>query len=479
MPDNIVKTFIEIDLTDQDREKVVEQIADAVGEGVEKGSKQKFDWSTIKKDLTKSMGDGLNAIWKSSGKVEVKQSKAAQNYLKAQNGVQKAISAQGKGFGKSLGIVKAIGKQGMAGAAGMAANINPYVLAVKAAAEAAKFMADQFQRIAKESSKFVGQGSIFTDKGTMQMMQMTGQTGTQAQATQRSLGSLGMEFSDIQSGKITAEQAALFEQLRLRELKKLEEINAVAGPMFKSMQQVTLGITLLLQDVNDWITMAMAAAPGIQTMIGSIKGFLERAGGFLKSAIDTYLTPIFSVVGNIVTLALDLIGVVMDAMQPIFMIISPILDTVMILADILTKVLSPLIKIGGMIFGAFKFLKIFMGPLGILMVVLDMLNPLLTTVSDAVGKFGGMISNLLVGPINLLNSVIGSLKNFEVLGIKPFASLKPIEIEGVTSGLSNTGASYESQTTNNYVYGSQSMSQANPTQNNNNLFSNSYVLVND
>lgn len=414
MPDNIAKVLIEADITDQTIGKVEEGFSSAVSSGIEKGFNKPFDFKNLKEDLTKSLGQGLDAIWKNSKRVQSAQATTAEAYKKAQLGVIDAINSPTKGFGKTLGIVKSIGKQGTTGMASMLASTNPYVAAIKVAAQAVKFMANQFQRISKESSKFVGQGSLFTDKATMQMMQMTGQTATQAQATQRSLGSLGLGFEDIQQGKITAEQAAVFEQLRNRELSKLEQINTVAGPMFKSMQQVTLGFSLLSQDINDWITMAMASAPGVSKMLSKSKEFLGKAGSFMQSLISKYLSPIFSIAGEIVSIVMDIGMALMDAFMPILDILKPIIDLISNVVTMVGKVLTPMIK--------------------------------------GVGE--------------IIKTVLSTLANINIGGFKPFGNI------GDTNN-------YQTQTTNNYIYGSSSMSSANPSSNSSNLFSNSYVLVND
>jgi len=432
MADNVVKASLELDLTKLDKEKVIEQVADAIEQGVEKGSNQKFDFKSIKKDLTKSMGQGFDAIWKNSGKVQEKQKTASVKYLAAQKGVANVINSQSNGFTKSLKLVGAISKQGMAGAA---------------------FMADQFTRIAKESSKFVGQGSIFTDKSTMQMMQLTGQTGTQAQATQRSLSMTGLDFSDIQSGKITSEQAALFEQLRLRELEKLEEINALAGPMFKSFQQITLGFTLLMQDINDFITVTFSKNTGIENLVGSLKTFMERVDPFMKGLIRA-LDPVVSVVGDIIAFALDIVSAVMPLITGILNALDPVFNIIAKIVSIIKRVLSPILLAIGDMFGllgaALEFVFGFLDP------IVDFFDWLV----DALEPFGKWFDKIMG------NNLKGIEKDW---GTET----------GIGSGYTNSTANYENQVTNNYIYGSQSMSQANPRQNNNDLFSNSYVLVND
>lgn len=475
MDENKIKASIVAELDETSSTTISKQTEEAVKEGFNNASEQKFNWKTIKNDLTKSISQALDVAWKSSGKVQERQSKVAERYKGAQKSVLDIIGKQGKGYGKSLKIIGAIGKQGMAGAAGMLANINPYVAAVKIAAEAAKFMADQFERITKESSKFVGQGSIFTNKETISMMQRTGQTATQAQGTQRSLSALGLNFEDIQSGKITSEQAALFEKLRARELAKLEEINKVAGPMFKSLQQMTLGITLLMQDINDWITMAFASADGIESLIGSIKGFLNKIGPFIQAMISN-LKPALSIIGEIFAVIINITSALMPIATKVTKAVTPLISTIAKIVSVIGRVLSTVIAALGAfleILMAFNpVLDIINGALGFVMKALDWLI-------EGISWFAKILGDIVGAIAGWVNGLIKLLKGINIGGYKPFKDMEYIDVSGIKSGITNSGSTYENQTTNNYIYGSQSMNQASPRQNNNDLFTNSYVLVND
>lgn len=292
---------------------------------------------------------------------------------------KKINSAFKSGFEKSFdwnSVNKGLDKTAKGGFANIAKSINVVTLALSGVNKALQVSIDQFVKMTEQSSKFIGQGSIFTDKATMDMMQQTGQTATQAQGTQRSLDMLGLNFSDIQQGKITEEQAAIFEQLRQREIDKLEEINKVAGPTFKTMQQITLGISLLFKDVEDWITIAFMKMGNFREFVGTISKMLEPVGRLIKNLI-TLLAPVF---------------------DQIFAIVNGIF-----------------VLIGG---------------------VIDILNPFLEALNIDIGNS----SEGRYGTPSIANS---------------------------------------QQTTNNYNYGSTSLSYANPRTNNNDLFSNSYVLVND
>lgn len=469
MADDKLRTIIEADLSAESSEKLSQDISDSIEKGLE-GKEDSFSKVFNFKNIKKDLGDALNKAWGNSSKVQKRQSAAMEKYSKAQSVVTQLVGQQNKGFSGTAKLVAAIGKQGIAGAAGMAANLNPYVLGMKAAAEAAKFTADQFVRIAKESAKFIGQGSLFTDRETITMMQRTGQTATQAQGTQRALGDLGLTFEDIQSGKITAEQAAAFERIRQRELEKLEEINRVAGPMFKSMQQVSLAFTLLLRDINDWITMAMAAAPGITSMLEKIKPFIAQVGGFMKQLIGTYLTPIFSIIGDIVGFVMDILSGLMPGIQVFMSAMKPIYELIQNVSRILFGVLGPILKLVAVFVQLFATFKMLFSPVKLILGLFSVLNPLLEKMSD-------FITTLTDGINNFIYGLFETLKSIPVIGDFLFGNVSiPSAAGGVGSSTTNN-SSFSNSITNNYVYGSNSMSQASVSPSD--LFSNSYVLVND
>lgn len=465
MADEKIYTVIEADLSTESSEKLTQGLSDAIEKGLE-GKEDSFNKVFNFKNIKKDLGDALNKAWGNSSKVQKRQSNAMEKYSKAQGVVTGLVNQQNKGFGGTAKLVAAIGKQGIAGAAGMAANLNPYVLGMKAAAMAAKFTADQFVRIAKESAKFIGQGSLFTDRETITMMQKTGQTATQAQGTQRALGDLGLNFEDIQSGKITAEQAAAFEKIRQRELEKLEEINTVAGPMFKSMQQVTLGFTLLLRDINDFITIAMASAPGITSMLEKIKPFIAQVGGFMGDLIGTYLGPIFSIIGTIVSLVMDILSGIMPAMQSVMVMVKPFLNYAVMGIEVVGKILGTLSKAFSSLLPLFN---IFLGGFKILGKLLEFLTPILEKVSE-------FVTTLSEGIQTFISGLFETLKSIPVIGDFLFGDVSIPAAAGAGSSTTNN-SSFSNSSTTNYIYGSNSMSQSSTSPSD--LFSNSYVLVND
>jgi hypothetical protein len=236
---------------------------------------------------------------------------------------------------------------------------------------------------------------------------------------------LGLNFEDIQSGKITAEQAAAFEQLRLRELEKLEQINAVAGPMFKSLQQVTLGFSLLFQDINDMITMAFAESEGITKFIDTLKSSLQPIAAFIGQIISA-LAPFFSVLGYALTNLTTILKVLLPSL-------TWFLNWFKFLFELIEKIAKPVSEL---------FSKVFQG------------------IYEFLGGF--------------INQIIGVLKSIKIGRFEPFKNFDYIDIPGAQT----PGQTITNQTTNNYIYGSQSMNQSTGMQTSS-LFSNSYVLVND
>jgi len=323
MADDILKTEIDIDLTNVSKSKLTKDISDAVSEGIgdkktTDSFKKLFDFKAIKKDTLKNLSDAFGI----NDKMQSKQNKAAGKLRINQEAITKLIGTQGKGFKGNAKLMGLIGKKGMTAMSGIAAKANPILLSITVAVELFKEMADQLQRIATESAKFVGQGSKFTDSATMQTMQTTGQDNAGAQSTNRGLDAIGISFDDLQKGRLSAEQAAIFEQVRQRELDKLTEINQVAGPMMKSLQQVTLGFTLLMLDISDYWTLALSTMPGIEKMIGSIKGFITTAGTFARRTIDM-IAPLMSIVADVVGFVLDVVNAIMPAVGRLFAFFTP------------------------------------------------------------------------------------------------------------------------------------------------------------
>jgi phage-related protein len=445
-----IKVLIDGELTEQTLEKIKEGVSDSMSKGLE-GKEEEFSKVFNFKNIKKDLGNALNQAWGNSSKVQQRQAAAMNKYKNAQSAVTKLVNTQNKGISGTGKLMGAVTKQGIAGLQGMLSNVNPYLAAAKVAAETAKFIADQVVRITKESSKFVGQGSLFADKETMSMMQRTGQTATQAQATQRALGDLGLNFDDLQQGRLTTEQAAAFAEIRQRELEKLEEINEVAGPMFKSFQQVSLGFTLLLRDISDYITKVFANNRGIESLVGSVKTLMERMGPLFKGLMNA-LNPIVSVVADIIAIVIDLVSALSPIVTGFLNALAPILEIIAKIINIIKRVLSPVLLLIGDLFGW----------LGVgAEALFSILNPVVEwfdMIIDMIAPFGKLIGNL----IGIDFSSLDAANNTNT---------------GIGLGYQNSTANYNNMTTNNYLFGSQSMSQSSTSPKD--LFSNSYSLIND
>jgi len=479
MADDILKTEIDIDITNQSKSKITKDISDAISEGVNDDNtkdsfKTLFGFKAIKKDTIKNLGDAFGF----TGKQQAKQNKIAGKLKGTQEQITKLIGTQGKGIKGNAKLMTLVGKKGMTAMSGIAAKANPIMLAITVAVELFKEMADQLQRITEESAKFVGQGSIFSDKATMGMMQTTGQSAVGAQATNRSLGSMGLNFSDIQSGKITAEQANIFEQVRNRELEKLTKIDKIAGPMMKSLQQVALGFTLLMLDIKDYWTLALSQMPGIEKMVGSIKGFITTAGAFARRTIDM-VAPLMSIIGDVVGFVLDVVNALMPAIGRIFAMLTPAFQTIAELFSGLSRFLGPIINFLGVLLEILRPIVMLFLPFTKTIALLGLLAPMFDGLAGKMDGFAMFMGDFTAGLGNLVNSAIDMLKGFHIGSWEPFKDMEYIDVEGLASTTTNSGASYENQTTSNYIYGSQDLGNAESDNNPNDLFSNSYVLVND
>lgn len=474
MADDPIRTILDLDLSEESKETFSSDIQDIFQSAV-KDSKITKQLSKLfsSKNIKGTFLKNITGVFVDSEKRQKKQLDLAKKFKSQQADIVGLIGKQGKGFKGSGKLVGMIFKQAGTGIAGMASKIDKVIAAVVIAMEIIKKTVDQLKKIAKESAKFVGQGSIFTDKATMGMMQKTGQTATQAQGTQRSLDMLGLDFSDIQSGKLTAEQADLFEQLRLRELDKLEKINEIAGPMMKSLQQITLGISLLAQDIQDWITMAFAAGPGIEAFIVSVKNMLANLGPMMRGLIKM-IVPIADILMSAVSIIMNLLIAAMPIVTYITDILNPFLDLIMNFVGMIARIINPVVGFIGAIIALILKLA---SSLNLLAPILDIVGKLFDWIGKVVGKAFDWLGGVVGAMAGLLNSAIGALKSIDILGWKPFGDLKEIDVSGLT-GIAS-GQQYSSEINNNYIYGSNEKDTAQKQNANIDLFSNQYALVND
>ena len=420
-------------------------IAEAVGRGfskslapVEERFEKAFSKGSVRKNLASNLSGG-----------DLKTADKRNALLKKYESIQSKINALNGKDNKSLkdkaSILALSTKQATVGMKGMTAGMNPYIMALKAGVEAAKKLYEQIQKINEESKKFVGQGSLFTDKQTMDMMQKTGQTATQAQGTQRALDQLGLSFDDLQSGKLTEAQAKAFEEIRQRELNKLEEISKASEGMFKNVRQITLAINLLTQDITDWITIAFAESEGFNNLIEDIKGFVSEVAPVIKEVIGL-ITPILDALSKVFSFVLK----VVKGLLPIVSSLALLAEGVLGIISGALEVLIPILEIVA----------------NLISKIAGWLNTIISTVMKGLNSVWRVIADLINGVLDLLAKIPIIGKNFENSEVnRDLFRSTSLEHNNVNNN----------EFTNNYIYGD-STSNGSHTQNNN-LFTNEFSLV--
>lgn len=384
-------------------------------------------------------------------------------------GIAKIGATIGKTFTKSGSDMNKI--FGMVTKGASKANI-----ALAATVAAVKAFADQFARIAEDSKKFISNNSLFTDKATLDMMQRTGQSTTGAQSTNRALEQLGLSFEDLQSGKFTEEQGKAFEEIRQRELTKLEEIQSVAGPMMDGMQRAMLSINLMMTDIRDFITLIFARSSSINNLVNNIQPFIAKVSSFATGLIRD-IAPVMDLIA-------DIIDLVMSVLEPLMSTVGGVVSLVM-------TILTPILKyIGNLIRATVPILRALTPILDIIITLLELmiqLNPILnliiwvvefieivvTKVAEGINWLTNKLTEFASGFIDFINGIILEMRKFDIAGWKPFEHMKTIEnVAGIKSGTqlppsfssSNTINNNQQSTTYNY--------------NDNDLLSNEYILIN-
>ena len=247
----------------------------------------------------------------------------------------------------------------------------------------------------------------------------------------------------------------------------------------KVLQQITLGVSLLMADVNDWITMAMGQSSGIENMLSAAKTFLARIGPFIKSIIDMVM-PAFSIVADVVKLVMDILSALMPVVGRIMKAITPILSAVSEAFSAIIRAVAPLLEVVGLLLEMMVTMAVMTPAFRLLLGSVELLGKAILWFSDKViTPFYDLMLDMVQGMAGLLNSAIGALKDIEILGWQPFEDMDYIDMEGIDSAQQSNAAGYESNTTNNYIYGSNTLDQLSGSGEPTDLFSNSYVLVND
>jgi hypothetical protein len=323
-------------------------ITKSIQKGIDEGlnapkTKEKID----KIFSLKGMKQGLASSFKEgmTGTDKMKTKQAAMSKILSKNaGLSKAFTgavAGGAGKAKILSTgLKLAQNYGL----GMLKNMNPYVAALKVAVELSKQFAKYYQQTLENSSKFISQGSLFTDRKTMDMMQRTGQSASGAQGTNRSLDRLGISFEDIQTGKVTKAQMKAFEDIRKEETKRLEEIQRVGGPVFEAMQRGALAMARTKQIVTDTMTLAFAKSKGVMVFATRLKEMFDTASGFVAT-LGSVLNPIINIVSGVLAGVIKIVNIVMKVVDSVFTALKPVFDTVTEIVDVVITIVDSVLEI--------------------------------------------------------------------------------------------------------------------------------------
>jgi phage-related protein len=305
-----------------------------------------FSFGGVKENFAKAIKAGYAGTDAGIKKQEKMRSILSKN-ASLTNAFQEAISG---GASKTEIMSKglALAKNNIAG---MAANMNPYVLAVKVAIEAAKKFLEYYQKTLEQSTKFISQGSLLTDKATMSMMQRTGQDAAGAQGTMRGLERLGLTLEDLQSGKVTKAQMEMFEQIRKEESARLREIQKVGMPTFIAMQKGSLAVAGATQKIRDAVTMVYAKSRGVMMFAQSLTSAAENVGGLISTLIGN-LAPVFNIIAGIMGVIVKVVSIVSDVLNQVHSAVAPIYDAINEIINTITDVLGAWLGVIGRLINA-------------------------------------------------------------------------------------------------------------------------------
>jgi len=519
-------------------------------ENLDSGALRKKLASTFSMDgLKKNFKDSFQTAYEGSAKFKKSQI-SMEGILKKNATLSKNFTAAIAGGAGKTQILNAGLKLASNHVVGMLKNMNPYVLALKAAAEAVKAFLQSYQKTLEQSSKFITGNSLFADKGTMSMMQRTGQSASGAQGTMRSLDRLGIGFEDLQTGQVTKAQMAMFEELRKSETARLETIARIGGPVFESMQYAAVAMATAKAKFTDMVTYAYAKGKGVLQFANSLRNFATEIGDMFWSA-KSILTPIVNIIGTVlgnimhtVNIAVKIVSAAITAVTPVFDTVNEIVDvisntfgqtldaisqivdavikpTMKVISSFLTQLMVPIRVIvqvvGAIVDGIFLILKPILSHISMMSDIMTSLlpvgkglkdlQPILDIITTSIKILGAAIGWLL-GKIgegtrwvldkiidgvtylvnlvpkafhNMINSIIDKINQIPGVSVASLGTYKSIDIgaglSGLNSALNKTLASIQGDTFN-YNYGSTVEAPSAPIANQN-LFMNTYTLVND
>ena len=457
---------------------------------MQKKADSAFSFKGIQDNFAKAIRAGMNQTEKGTSQQNKMASILKDNATLSKSFTDSLAGGASKTEVMSKGL--ALAKNNIAG---MAANMNPYVVAVKVAVEAAKAFLEYYQKTLEQSSKFITQGSLFTDKGTMQMMQRTGQDASGAQGTQRALDRLGISFEDLQKGLVTKDAAAEFEKIRQEESARLREIQKVGMPVFIAMQKGALAIAGAKQKIEDAITMVYAKSRGVLTFANALQQGAYLVGEVVSMAIDI-LAPVVNIVGQVLGVAMKAVNIIMNLVKKVLSSIKPFMNAINEYLNAIFKAMEPIILLVEVLFDIF-------GEIMTMFNIFKILTPILEGVTWLVTKMGEGITWVIKkyleglkwvwdGSMKLLNMALNVIPNAfhdmiralvktATLGIKDIGEYQGKDF-GIGAGVSNSldkAIGAFGGDTINYNYGNNTNTNTGSNNSNQNLFANMYTIVND
>jgi hypothetical protein len=382
-----------------------------------------FSFKGLKENLAGSIKEGLSGTDKATEK-----NKKLQTIYKANSKLSaNFVDSIAKGASKTeiLGKGLALASNNIKG---MLGNMNPYVAALQVAVKLTQEFLKQYQKTLEASRKFVSQGSLFTDKETMSMMQRTGQSASGAQGTSRALDRLGISFDDIQSGRVTQAQMKAFEEIRKVETERLEEIARVGGPVFEAMQKGALGMAGAKQAFDDMITFAFAKSKGVMVFAETLASVAEKIGGIF-TASSSIIAPTVNNIGGLLASIMQAVDIILAVIQTIFEAVAPIYDVVNEVTNSIMTILGAIFEIVGKLVGAI------LRPIKVIGKAISNAMSILQSIIKAIMSVLTPIIDVIMMVVDLIT---GMTSGFDLLG-KAFEFMQPI-INIVTTSIQIVGA---------------------------------------
>jgi len=286
-----------------------------------------------------------------------------------------------KVYTRSTDMVKIIGKSFSAMKAGIATVASAYAEMVKASIGA----------LTKGAEKFVTASSLRFDREVANMMQMTGQSATEAQATMRSLDMLGLTFEDLQRGMLTPAQAEAFSRLRDSELTKLSAIAETGGDAFATIQEAQIELRQMVYTFKDsFLLMLVENKDVIDQVVAGIRELLPVVIQIVQT-----LMPAFALLLGILP---SLLSSLMPIVQALLGLVTTILPSFSGMLGIVIGLIQTLIPVIGII-------------VNILNVIMPLLSQTIAILGDGLGGLIQMLVPIINGLINALLPIVELLMN--------------------------------------------------------------------